>query len=77
MDLSLFLTIPTIPVAKAATPDVAARIPVTVSVILLKNVAPPLWPEAIKRCINTNNNKKAATNLTDHLPDFVCGKNDI
>ena len=72
-DRSLLLMIPMIPVKKADIPDIPAISIGTDSTRLLKNVAPPRCPEAIRSWNAMNNTIKAAMSHIDHLPKRVLG----
>jgi len=73
IELSFFIKIPVIPVKKANIPKIAARSPGIASIKLVKNSAPPRWPEKIRSCNIVNDEKKAMMNPTDHFPKKVLG----
>ena len=62
-----------IPVKKAHTANVAAISMGIVNVRLLKNVSPPLCPEATKTKKNAKNNIDIPISLIDQLPRVVFG----
>ena len=72
-DRSLFLMIQMMPVIKADIPEIP---PISIGkdiARLLKNVAPPHWPEATRSWNVMNNTIKAIMSHIDHLPKRVRG----
>ena len=73
MARSLFLIILVMPVKNAHTAEIPARSIGTASAGRLKNVSPPLWPEAINENNNIKNINETTNSMTDHLPRAVFG----
>ena len=72
-DRSLLLMISMMPVKKADIPEIPAITIGKDSARLLKNVAPPRWPEATRSWKAMNNTIKAIMSHIDHLPKRVRG----
>jgi hypothetical protein len=64
---------PVIPVKNEDTAKIAAISIVIASARLLKNVSPPLCPEATREQNNMKNKREATISLTDQLPKTVFG----
>lgn len=70
---SLFLNILIVPVKNTHTAEIAAISIGIASERLLKNVSPPLCPDAIMAKNNMKNNIETPISLTDQAPSTVLG----
>ena len=73
MARSLFLIMPVMPVRNAHTAEIPAKSIGKASAGRLKNVSPPLWPEAINEDNIMKNRNETTISMTDHLPRAVFG----
>jgi len=71
IDRSLSLMMLVIPVKNEAMAERADKTPGIAKYRLLKNVAPPRWPDQIKIFKIKNITTKAMINPTDHFPKVV------
>ncbi len=71
MARSLFLTILIMPVKNAHAAETPARSIGKASAGRLKNVSPPLWPEARNEYNIMKNINESTISVTDHLPRAV------